>query len=73
VDIIIDSVQRGTAGADIPAGAVIQIVDYLQGMSMFAYYTEDDGDWDGDPPETQQQFNERIRAAVAGLLGTPIP
>lgn len=36
------------------------------------YTPGNSADWDGDPA-TQQEFNDRVAAALAGLLGAPIP
>jgi hypothetical protein len=50
-----------------------KISNWTPDASSTTYTPSTPADFDGAPPTTQQQFNDRVAAALAGLLGAPIP
>jgi hypothetical protein len=56
------------AGGILVSGTGSVTVD---GSSLYVAVTP--GNWAGNPPTTVQDAIERLAAAVAGLLGNPIP
>jgi hypothetical protein len=75
----------GTKARALPAGTIGQVltIGRIDGMiaptwgdlasANLTYTPANPGHWAGTPPATQAEFNDRIAAAIAGLLGTPIP
>lgn len=51
----------------------IAATDFRWGFADPDNYVAVPGDWAGAPPDTQADATTRLAAAVAGLLGAPIP
>jgi hypothetical protein len=60
---------------DLGAGPVwrTKISNWTPDASSTTYTPSNPGDFSGAPPTTQQEFNDRAAAALASLLGGPIP
>jgi len=82
-----DSSPGAVMNARLPIGTPGQILASVPGWqngtgvfpgwidpaSITAYSPANPSLWANTPPTTQAQFNDRIAAAMASLLGTPIP
>ena len=66
----------GTEGQVLTVGRIDGMIaptwGDLAGQNV-GYSPANPGHWASPPPATQAEFNDRIAAAIAGLLGTPIP
>ena len=67
------TISGNGGGLTINAAGIIQIFSSGHASAVVAYKAANAANWAGAPPADMDKALDRLAAAVAGLLGAPIP